>query len=39
VPAFNLAAVLKEFEESRSQGEALGARAQAVLDAGSVNEV
>jgi nephrocystin-3 len=39
VPAFNLAAVLKEFEESRSQGEALGARAQAVLDAGSADEV
>jgi tetratricopeptide (TPR) repeat protein len=31
VPAFNLASVLREFEDSRAEGEALAARAQAVL--------
>ncbi len=39
VPAFNLAAVMKEFEASREEGVLLAARAQAVLDAGVAGEV
>lgn len=38
VPAFNLASVLREFEDSRAEGEALAARAQAVLTRGRYDE-
>lgn len=34
IPAFNLAAVLKSFEEFHAEGQALAERAQAVLDLG-----